>query len=44
MSRKKRKMAELPDEEVIEKLFPKKVVNKIREIIHGKDSGDSGKE
>ncbi len=37
MPRKKKKLTEQPDEKVIKKLFPKKVVDKIKEIAHEKD-------
>ena len=37
MPRKKKKLTERPDEEVIKKLFPKKVVDKMKEIAHEKD-------
>ena len=37
MPRKKKKLTELPDEEAIKKLFPKKVVDKMKEIAHEKD-------
>jgi len=37
MPRKKKKLTELPDEKVIEELFHKKVVDKLREVAHGKD-------
>ncbi len=35
---KKVKITELPDEKVIKKLFPKKVVDKAKEVAHEKDS------
>ncbi len=44
MPRKKKKLTELPDEKLIRKLFPKKVVDKMNEIAHGKDKKDDGKE
>lgn len=37
MPRKKKKLSELPDEQLIKKLFPKKVVDKMKEIAHEKD-------
>jgi len=37
MPRKKKKLSELPDEKLIRKLFPKKVVDKMKEIAHQKD-------
>ena len=37
MPRKKKKLTEQPTEEVIKKLFPKKVVDKLKEVAHGKD-------
>lgn len=37
MPRRKRKLTEQPDEKVIKKLFPKKVVDKMKEIAHEKD-------
>ena len=38
MPRKKQRLNELPDEKVIKKLFPKKVVEKAKEVAHEKDS------
>ena len=38
MPRKKVKITELPDEKAIKKLFPKKVVEKAKEVAHEKDS------
>ncbi len=35
---KKVKITELPDEKAIKKLFPKKVVEKAKEVAHEKDS------
>ena len=40
MPRKKKKLTELPDEKLIRKLFPKKVVDKMKEIAHEKDKKD----
>ena len=37
MPRKKRKLTELPDKEVIRKLFPKRVVEEIERVAHLKD-------
>jgi len=37
MPKKKRKLTEKPTEEVIKKLFPKKVVDKLKEVAHEKD-------
>ena len=34
---KKKKLIEQPDERVIKKLFPKKVVDKLKEVAHEKD-------
>ena len=44
MPRKKKKLTELPDEKLIKKLFPKKVVDKMKEIAHEKDKKDDRKE
>uniref|UniRef100_A0A6M3JJN2 Uncharacterized protein n=1 Tax=viral metagenome TaxID=1070528 RepID=A0A6M3JJN2_9ZZZZ len=44
MPRKKQKLTELPDEKLIRKLFPKKVVDKMKEIAREKDREDDGKE
>jgi hypothetical protein len=44
MPRKKKKLTELPDEKLIRKLFPKKVVDKMKEIAHEKDKKDDEKE
>ena len=38
MPRKKKKLSEKPTDEVIKKLFPKKVVDKLKEVAHEKDS------
>ena len=38
MPRKKKKLTELPDKEVIRKLFPKKVVDEIERVAHEKDT------
>ncbi len=35
---KKIKITELPDEKAIKRLFPKKVVEKAKEVAHEKDS------
>ena len=40
MPRKKKKLTELPDEKVIEKLFHKKVRDKLKEVAHEKDKKD----
>ena len=37
MPRKKLKLSEQPDEKVIKKIFPKKVIDKAKEIAHEKD-------
>ena len=37
MPRKKKDWIELPDEKVIEKLFHKKVRDKLKEVAHEKD-------
>jgi hypothetical protein len=37
MSRPKKKLTEQPDEVVIQKLFPKKVRDKLKEVAHEKD-------
>ena len=37
MPRKKQKLTEMPDDKLIRKLFPKKVVDKAKEIAHEKD-------
>ena len=44
MPRKKKKLSELPDEQLINKLFPKKVVDKMKEIAHKKDNKSDEKE
>jgi len=38
LPKKKQKLTDKPDEEVIKKLFPKKVVDKAKEVAHEKDS------
>jgi len=38
MPRKKQKLTEKPTEEAIKKLFPKKAVDKMKEVAHEKDS------
>ena len=38
MPRPKKKLTERPDEEVIKRLFPKKVVDKAKEVAHDNDS------
>lgn len=38
MPRKKIKITEMPDEKAIKKLFPKKVVEKAKEVAHEKNS------
>ena len=38
MPKKKQKLTDKPTEEVIKKLFPKKVVDKLKEVAHEKDS------
>ena len=38
MPRKKRKLTELPDKEVIRRLFPKKVVEEVERVAHLKDN------
>ena len=37
MPKKKIKITEMPDEKAIKKLFPKKVVEKAKEVAHEKD-------
>ena len=44
MPRKKTELTELPDEKLIRKLFPKKVVDKMKEIAHEKDKKDDEKQ
>jgi hypothetical protein len=44
MPRKKTKLTELPDEKVMKKLFPKKVLDKMKEIAHEKDKKKDEKE
>ena len=43
MPRKKKKLSEYPDEQLIRKLFPKKVVEKMKEIAHEKEGKNEGK-
>jgi len=38
MPKKKQKLTDKPTEEVIKKLFPKKVIDKLKEVAHEKDS------
>jgi len=38
MPKKKIKITEMPDEKAIKRLFPKKVVDKAKEVAHEKDS------
>ncbi len=38
MPKKKIKITEMPDDKAIKKLFPKKVVEKAKEVAHEKDS------
>ncbi len=38
MPRKTKRAIDLTTEEAIKRLFPKKVVDKLKEIAHGKDS------
>ncbi len=38
MPKKKIRITELPDEKAIKKLFPKKVVDKAKEVAREKDS------
>ena len=38
MPRKKKMLSEYPDEKLIRKLFPKRVVDKMKEIAHEKDN------
>jgi len=38
LPKKKQKLIELTDEKLIRKLFPKKVVEKAKEVAHEKDS------
>ena len=40
MPKRKKKLTELPDEKLMRKLFPKKVVDKMKEIAHEKDKPD----
>jgi hypothetical protein len=37
MPKRKKKLIEQPDEKLIQKLFPKKVVDKLKEVAHEKD-------
>lgn len=37
MPRKKKRLTDRPDEEVIKKLFPKKVIDKAKNVAHEKD-------
>ena len=37
MPRKKIKLTEQPDEKVIKKLFPKKIVDRMKKVAHEKD-------
>ena len=37
MSRKKKRLIDRPDEEVIKRLFPKKVIDKAKKVAHEKD-------
>ena len=43
MPRKKQKLTELPDDKLIRKLFPKKVIDKMKDIAHEKDKNIDGK-
>ena len=43
MPRKKKDLTELPDEKVIEKLFHKKVRDKLKEVAHEKDKKNDEK-
>ena len=40
MPRRKKKLSEMPDEQLIKKLFPKKVVDRMKEIAHEKDKNN----
>ena len=44
MPNKKKKLTELPTEEVIKKLFHKKVVDKLKEVAHEKDHKSASQE
>ncbi|MGH7931238.1 MAG: hypothetical protein ACREQV_26000 [Candidatus Binatia bacterium] len=44
MSKKKKPVTELPTEDAIRKLFPKKVVEKAKEVAHEKDEKPIGKQ
>lgn len=37
MPKKRKRITELPTEEAIRKLFPKKMVDKLKEVAHEKD-------
>jgi hypothetical protein len=37
MPKKKQRLIDKPTEEVIKKLFPKKVVDKVKKVAHEKD-------
>ena len=37
MARPKKRLTDRPDAEVIQKLFPKRIVDKLREVAHEKD-------
>jgi len=37
MPKKKQRLTDKPTEEVIKKLFPKKVVDKVKKVAHEKD-------
>ena len=43
MPKKKQRLTDKPDEEVIKKLFPKKVIEKAKEEAHKKDEKQSHK-
>ena len=43
MPRKKQKLIDMTDEKVMKKLFPKKVVDKMKEIAHEKDKKNDEK-
>jgi hypothetical protein len=40
MPRKKKELTELPDDKLMEKLFHKKVRDKLKEVAHEKDKND----
>ena len=44
MPRKTKRPIDLTTEEAIKKLFPKKVVDKLKEVAHEKDEKNDGKE